>query len=81
MRRARRAARTLKRVTKLSAQPRILDLDGSLTAQSELVKRAATAATSQELGPQLRYLCTQGALNRFAASLDNAQRHQLTFYG
>ena len=81
MRRARRAARTLKRVTKLSAQPRILDLDGSLTAQSELVKRATTAATSQELGPQLRYLCTRAALNRFAASLDSSQRHQPTFYG
>ena len=68
-------------MTKLSAQPRILDLDGSLTAQSELLKHASTVAALQELGPQLRYLCTSAALNRFAASLDPAQRHQLTYYG
>ena len=74
-------ALTLKRVTKLSALPRILDLDGSLTIQPELLKRATTAATSQELGAHLRYLCTRGALRQFAASLDNAQRHQLTFTG
>ena len=66
---------------KLSAPPRILDLDGSLTAQSELMKRATTPATSQELGRHLRYLCTRRALKRFAASLNPAQRHQLTFTG
>lgn len=68
-------------MTKILAQPRILDLDGSLTAQPELLKRAATVATSQELGPRLRYLCTKSALKQFAASLDPSQRHQLTFYG
>ena len=64
-----------------SAGPRLLDLDGSLPAQPALTERAASVAALQELGSQLRYLCTPGALNRFAASLDNAQRHQLTFYG
>ncbi len=73
--------RSVNRVTKLSAQPRVLDLDGSLTAQPALSERATIAATSQELGPYLRYLCTRAALNRFAASLDPSQSHQLTFYG
>ena len=68
-------------MTKLSSAPRILDLDGSLTAQPELLKRAAIAATARELGPHLRYLCTQRALKRFAAWLDHSRRHQLTFYG
>lgn len=80
-RESRRAARSLNRVTKLSASPRILDLDGSLAAQTKLLKRATSVATAQEPGPHLRYLCTKRALNCFATSLDNSQRHHLTFYG
>ena len=68
-------------MTKLSAQARILDLDGSLAAQPELLRRAATAINARELGPHLRYLCTARALREFEARLNSDARHQLTFYG
>ena len=66
---------------KLSEQPRILDLDGSLTAQPELLKRAASVDSARKLGRHLRYLCTRRALREFEALLNPAARHQLTFYG
>ena len=66
--------------SQFSAAPRILDLDGSLTRQSELRAHAA-ALPLRGLGPHLRYLCTRANLQRFGARLDPQDRHRLTFTG
>lgn len=63
-----------------ASPPRILDLDGSLTRQTQL-KSQAEIVPLRALGPRLRYLCTRANLRRFAARLQSNARGQLTFTG
>src|SRR5438270_13802154 len=67
------------------ASIRVLDLDGSVTAQADLLARlGATVISAQHWGPQVRLACTFRAFNRFrhwlAAALP-ADGPRVTFTG
>jgi hypothetical protein len=66
---------------------RILDLDGSLTAQREFVRRSdASVIPLQDWGPHIRMASSFGAYRRFERAcgkrwIDDPKQPVLTFYG
>jgi hypothetical protein len=68
-------------------QIRILDLDGSVTAQQEFVRRSdATVVPMQDWGPHIRIACSFGAYGGFESAFgkrwsDDPKEPMLTFYG
>ncbi len=69
-----------------SPQPRVLDLDGSLSRQREFLSVSGAHTTSfAALGPHLRYLCRvqrrASFEHRLAQQSAPEHKHRLTFYG
>jgi hypothetical protein len=61
---------------------RILDLDGGVTAQRELIQRTgAEVIPFQGWGPRIRMGCSFGTYGRFETALSSATGPALTFYG
>ena len=60
---------------------RILNIDGSLVAQEELMRRAPVVVELQDMARRLRFLSTRRALENFSARLNEPDCDKVTFIG
>ncbi|MEO6907316.1 MAG: hypothetical protein ABI210_05455 [Abditibacteriaceae bacterium] len=60
---------------------RVLNIDGSLVAQEELMRHSAVVVDLQDMARRLRFLSTRRSLEDFSARLNISQCNKATFIG